>query len=197
MSIPDAFSKSTKLPRSPSRNVNTTFPPEEYNCNSCAAPDSAGNMVQCDKCDLWYHYVCAGVDSFIAEEDWICKMCAETQVMNGGSRNVLTVPANPTMASGSADVVTERPRRRTSNASKSKCSKSSKSSSERRLQIELQKLEEERKLKEIRDQEERELKEKRDQEYIDKKYKILNQLADELSETDEEDATNCIFFVCT
>lgn len=44
-------------------------------CIFCSAPNSTCDMVQCDSCDQWAHYVCAGVTEAVKESDWICKKC--------------------------------------------------------------------------------------------------------------------------
>lgn len=35
-------------------------------------------MVQCDKCDEWYHYKCVGVKSEDVEDGFVCNACGET-----------------------------------------------------------------------------------------------------------------------
>lgn len=56
------------------------------NCERCCEEDN-DRMVQCDKCDLWYHFHCVGVDSAIADTSWSCDGCnsstsAEKNVSN-------------------------------------------------------------------------------------------------------------------
>ncbi|XP_062538388.1 uncharacterized protein LOC134206676 [Armigeres subalbatus] len=36
-------------------------------------------MVQCDHCDAWSHYTCAGVDEDIANHSWVCGHCTGRQ----------------------------------------------------------------------------------------------------------------------
>lgn len=37
------------------------------------------DMVQCDLCDVWFHYECVGVTDEIARPDWSCKGCRTNQ----------------------------------------------------------------------------------------------------------------------
>lgn len=46
----------------------------EFNCKKCNAGDN-DRMVQCDKCDQWYHYDCVAVNSGVANISWNCKGC--------------------------------------------------------------------------------------------------------------------------
>ncbi|XP_058828497.1 uncharacterized protein LOC131688312 [Topomyia yanbarensis] len=47
----------------------------ECNCVACNEPDSAGNMVQCDHCNSWWHMTCAGVTDSVADRPWTCRRC--------------------------------------------------------------------------------------------------------------------------
>jgi hypothetical protein len=40
----------------------------------CQRPDSFDTMIQCDKCDTWYHYKCAKVKE-APVGDWFCSAC--------------------------------------------------------------------------------------------------------------------------
>ncbi|XP_055626949.1 uncharacterized protein LOC129768996 isoform X2 [Toxorhynchites rutilus septentrionalis] len=44
-------------------------------CAGCTIPEDAENMVQCDACDTWWHFSCAGVADSIADRAWICIRC--------------------------------------------------------------------------------------------------------------------------
>jgi hypothetical protein len=44
-----------------------------YFCPVCGIGDDGRNMVQCDKCENWYHECC--VPQFNKEHDWYCKHC--------------------------------------------------------------------------------------------------------------------------
>lgn len=46
----------------------------EFNCKKCNAGDN-DRMVQCDKCDQWYHYDCVAVNSGVANISWNCEGC--------------------------------------------------------------------------------------------------------------------------
>ena len=48
-----------------------------YNCKNCGQEDS-DRMVQCDHCDMWYHFDCVGVNSGVADDSWNCKGCKMT-----------------------------------------------------------------------------------------------------------------------
>lgn len=67
----------------------------ESNCTKCNHNDSWDNMVQCDVCNVWQHYECAGVDSFIQNISWMCQVCAnllqkQESVKNGSVSNSMT-----------------------------------------------------------------------------------------------------------
>lgn len=44
------------------------------NCRKCFKPDNM-QMVACDKCLKWYHFVCVGVDQDVSKRDWKCDLC--------------------------------------------------------------------------------------------------------------------------
>ncbi|XP_055615048.1 uncharacterized protein LOC129761356 [Toxorhynchites rutilus septentrionalis] len=47
-----------------------------YSCAACDRPDSAEKeMVLCDRCQLWYHFGCAGVSDDIHDVSWRCTEC--------------------------------------------------------------------------------------------------------------------------
>ncbi|XP_062713808.1 uncharacterized protein LOC134290646 [Aedes albopictus] len=46
------------------------------NCKTCNRPDSAdAQMVACDKCQLWEHFTCAGVDETVKDRQYVCNDC--------------------------------------------------------------------------------------------------------------------------
>lgn len=47
----------------------------ENNCMECWDLDNS-NMVQCDQCDRWAHFLCVGVGPEIENSDWSCKLCS-------------------------------------------------------------------------------------------------------------------------
>ncbi|XP_055605031.1 uncharacterized protein LOC129753258 [Uranotaenia lowii] len=53
---------------------------EGASCGTCRRPDT-NRMVQCDQCDVWYHYECAGVDESVANRDWICVKCERKSLL--------------------------------------------------------------------------------------------------------------------
>lgn len=47
-----------------------------YKCAGCDRPDTADDIVQCDKCTAWWHFSCAKVDASVANRtNWICVKC--------------------------------------------------------------------------------------------------------------------------
>lgn len=48
----------------------------KFSCRTkdCKKPDD-DDMVRCDSCRKWHHYLCGGVDHTVAERDWNCKEC--------------------------------------------------------------------------------------------------------------------------
>ncbi|XP_062541539.1 uncharacterized protein LOC134209558 [Armigeres subalbatus] len=56
--------------------VNRIYIDASYGCAGCDRPDSADNIVQCDKCSGWWHFSCASVNASIADRSiWICEKC--------------------------------------------------------------------------------------------------------------------------
>ncbi|XP_053690797.1 uncharacterized protein LOC128739342 [Sabethes cyaneus] len=58
----------------------------EYSCGACDEQDDS-RMVQCDKCDHWFHYDCAGVGEDIVDKDFLCSNC---QPSKGARKKRLT-----------------------------------------------------------------------------------------------------------
>ncbi|XP_065092537.1 uncharacterized protein LOC135713357 [Ochlerotatus camptorhynchus] len=46
----------------------------EQNCPLCGLPDSS-QMVSCEECQRWFHFVCANVSDALADYDWSCQRC--------------------------------------------------------------------------------------------------------------------------
>lgn len=48
-------------------------------CILCTRPDSDDDLVQCDRCDQFVHFSCAGVNDSISNPDrsFVCKQCTE------------------------------------------------------------------------------------------------------------------------
>ena len=56
---------------------NNHFPYQEVEvfC-SCLMPESYGDMIQCDKCEQWYHIRCVGLSSIPRDTElWNCHSC--------------------------------------------------------------------------------------------------------------------------
>lgn len=115
-------------------------------------------MVQCDRCDLWFHFVCVVVDGSIATMNWSCDECR------------YELPKT-TVTSNKENVSPNQQWRKT----KSVHTLTSISSSQSKT-LALQRLEEERQLNA-----------KRDQEYLKKKYSILEGSIDERFELGEDE----------
>lgn len=43
-------------------------------CTLCKEPDT-DTMVACDRCNLWYHFRCVNVGESVADRDWSCPSC--------------------------------------------------------------------------------------------------------------------------
>ena len=48
---------------------------KRFDCLACEQPNTADNMVACDRCHSWYHFRCAGVNAKVAEQLWLCEDC--------------------------------------------------------------------------------------------------------------------------
>ncbi|XP_058840106.1 uncharacterized protein LOC131695595 [Topomyia yanbarensis] len=67
----------------------STAPAEgnNQNCSFCEDVDGVDDMVQCDVCDLWAHYRCAGVTEAVKNESWSCSKCSiQLQVPKPGRK---------------------------------------------------------------------------------------------------------------
>ncbi|KAL9699003.1 hypothetical protein quinque_002444 [Culex quinquefasciatus] len=61
-----------------------TIRPDE-NCPYCGLPDEADReMVQCDQCDVWYHFRCAGVTRAVKHQPWFCGPCQSGRNRHNG-----------------------------------------------------------------------------------------------------------------
>lgn len=98
---------------------------KESNCTVCKEVDNM-QMVQCDKCDNWYHFTCVNVGESISEKDFVCGNCLNQIGGLSNARDDHTNVANSV--------------------------RNSTTSSKRQL-LQLERLEEERKLQERRDKE--------------------------------------------
>lgn len=52
----------------------------EVDCGICKRPEE-GDMVQCDDCDKWFHFHCAGVSASIETSSWICNECTNNNTV--------------------------------------------------------------------------------------------------------------------
>lgn len=51
-------------------------------CPMCTKPDDGSPMVGCDGCDVWYHWVCVGIQSPPDCAVWYCPRCMAKRVQN-------------------------------------------------------------------------------------------------------------------
>lgn len=138
----------------PPQNASHILDPTQQSCTLCSNFDTLG-MVQCDGCKGWLHFACAGVTGEIAEKQVFCQRCTAEM----------------------ADTTSRRKSDGQSGKSKTSNSSTARSAARRKQRLALERLEEERKLKEMRDKEYLKLKEMREKEYLDKKYETLEQLS--------------------
>jgi PHD-finger len=52
-------------------------PAQKSSCEKCDRLDDAEDMVQCEDCDHWFHYSCAGFNPSAEDNEWICRTCLE------------------------------------------------------------------------------------------------------------------------
>ncbi|XP_055910928.1 uncharacterized protein LOC129945299 [Eupeodes corollae] len=138
-------------------------------------------MVECGTCFNWFHFPCVGVTEEVESIDWHCGECVsklqaiqdstskEKSTTNAAASGVEVQPSSQddsvddhTPVKGLCKPVEKA--KHNKKATRSNGSIATKASSANRVKLQLQKLEEERKLQA-----------KRDKEYIDKKYAILEQ----------------------
>lgn len=115
---------------------------DTFNCQLCKNVDTM-DMVQCDLCDLWFHFVCVGVAEDVAHREWTCKCCIDIQRANQDKKKCSGSHKNP-------DTSEKHPG---SNKNPDDCSQislnasSRKSLSARRKAVALEKLYEEQNIK--------------------------------------------------
>lgn len=124
----------------------------KYNCQGCDFIDT-DEMVQCDTCNGWYHYSCAGpnITHDIANYSWDCHRC-EIEQFSTPERSV-----NPTTAHNVTSIL---------QLAESKISMSAES--KQRLALEY--MEEKRKLEEEQMNKRFEIQRR----YLEEKFKVLN-----------------------
>lgn len=75
--------------------VNETPPPAFYFdeagnqvwiCPICAKPDDGSPMIGCDGCDVWYHWVCVGIQCPPDCAVWFCPRCLAKRTQPKGKR---------------------------------------------------------------------------------------------------------------
>ena len=118
-------------------------------------------MVACDKCDKWYHFKCVGVDESIAKQDWLCFKC------NSKTSKPLETPKPTTSQPTSERIIEKVETIKALSCHSRTLTNMFSSQSKKSKQLALQRLEEERGMKE-----------KRDKEYLEEKYRLLNEFSD-------------------
>ncbi|XP_062550855.1 uncharacterized protein LOC134215740 [Armigeres subalbatus] len=118
-------------------------------CELCNERDTS-RMVQCDGCDLWYHFSCVEVSSGIANCSWSCPSCGPCIIPDVIDEE----PPNPT-----GNFPVDPPPHRASSL-KSMGKADSNRSNQRKLSRRLQMLEEQKRL---------------EQKYLEEKYRILDE----------------------
>ncbi|XP_062715839.1 uncharacterized protein LOC134291734 [Aedes albopictus] len=143
-------------------------------CGLCETPDD-DNMVQCDECELWFHFYCVEVTESIAEVSWFCPGCANVTIMKTPSEVSKAKCISKTSAVTRIQQYVNPPRNEAA-SNKSAGRSSRRSETARKIELQLQKLEEERKLQ---------LK------YLEQKYSLLEELESERSSaaSDQESFT--------
>lgn len=124
------------------------YPSVDAACIACNRPNTAEpKMVQCDGCNRWYHFSCAGVGDSIEEEDrsYQCVLC--------------------------------RPRSRAPSLVKS--TSTTASVREARLRLEMQRLTEEKALKQKLMEERAKNELELEKEFLDRKFELLQAQLDE------------------
>lgn len=149
-------------------------------CKLCDNPDNI-HMVQCDKCDDWFHFICVNVTAEISNCDWICNTCSSAKetpvtVSTEQATTSSTTNVKATMDNATKNKSTFSDKRSIVSGSKSS---SSVSSEKRRLNLKLSMLEEKRKLQEARDKE-----------YLKQKYYLLEQYESDDGSVDNIDNRN-------
>lgn len=142
--------------RNPIRSVRRN---RDYSCQLCDARNN-NEMVQCDGCDRWFHFVCVEVSEDIANVSWVCLDCKD-----------VPLPPTSTSTPKTAQQLNPSPKKTNSVRTKSKAS-SSRSETRRLKELELKKLQEEFEM------------EKR---FLERKYKVLEEYNSETS-TEADDA---------
>ncbi len=158
------FGASSKTRRSPAKEVSDSLVVDssKQSCKLCNEFDNL-EMVRCDneECKQWFHFACVGVVRADVEKVyWACSECLAKE------SNI-----QETVESAPSNTVAENKSTKSSRSSKTQ--KSRNSSVAKRRQLALERVEEERRLREIREKE-----------YLDQKYKTLEEMVN--SETDDE-----------
>ncbi|XP_053698559.1 uncharacterized protein LOC128745509 [Sabethes cyaneus] len=173
ISVPAIITTNAFVRRNPPRRVRETRvrqnPPRRVrknrvsSCGLCDDPDNI-RMVQCDECDSWYHFSCVDVSQSVEEISWSCPRCASE----------FSIKTPSAVQTGKIATVIQESTKQLSQhnlppidaVSVKSTGKSSKRSDKKRIELQLQKLKEERKCQ---------------LQYLDQKYSLLQELEGETS----------------
>lgn len=65
-------------------------------CKVCGKKEDKSvveDWVQCDECELWFHFACAGVDESVQHREWSCPSCVrETDNTGPGHTSIMQQP---------------------------------------------------------------------------------------------------------
>ena len=58
----------------------------------CELPEAYDNMVECEKCEKWFHLTCVGLKSIPPpQKEWLCKVCEHSVQLRPGLPEFLTI----------------------------------------------------------------------------------------------------------
>ncbi|XP_053686496.1 uncharacterized protein LOC128736038 [Sabethes cyaneus] len=137
--------------RNPLREVRRV---RDFQCQLCEERDN-DEMVQCDSCDRWFHFVCVQVTEAVANVSWVCPNCANVERGQNSDHN----------QTGFRQRQNPPPNRPPSVQSKGKAS-SARSEARRLKELELNRLKEEFEMA---------------KRFLDRKYEVLRRCGSEVS----------------
>ncbi|XP_053691312.1 uncharacterized protein LOC128739837 [Sabethes cyaneus] len=141
----------------------------QYNCVLCDNSDEHDDMVACDSCQMWHHYSCVNVSASVRDREWYCPTCEPlyTDGINVVEQNKNNPSrSNPILSDGAVLDVPKKTAAKSSAGTKN-TRKSRKvivesitSSARARLELELNVVDEQRRLREEELAEEKKMKDR-------------------------------------